>query len=251
MKICSKCHQLKDESEVYFRKDNQKLRANCKECNHIWNRKWVQSNPVKIKARGKRWYQGNTEKVLSKNKKWAQDNPEKESARHKRWYQANFEKIAMRRKNYYQTNFEKLSAASKRWVKNNLERVRYNQRKWAQSNQERIEIVRTRWLQSNSEKVRSYQRKHKALMQGASISDFTDYDWRDLLFLYDHRCAYCRTDKKELTQDHVIPLSRGGDHTITNIVPACQSCNSRKGTKTLEEWRLKGNSNEENYIRFD
>ncbi|MGH2534073.1 MAG: HNH endonuclease [Thermomicrobiales bacterium] len=48
-----------------------------------------------------------------------------------------------------------------------------------------------------------------------------------------HRCAYCGVDGK-LTMDHGVSLSKGGRHTISNIVPACQSCNSRKHTKL---WR--------------
>ena len=52
-----------------------------------------------------------------------------------------------------------------------------------------------------------------------------------LQLAFDHRCAYCdRRRKGRLTQDHVTPLSKGGSHTASNIVPACASCNSRKHT---------------------
>lgn len=36
----------------------------------------------------------------------------------------------------------------------------------------------------------------------------------------------------ELTEDHRIPLSRGGTDWIANIVPCCLSCNCSKGNKT-------------------
>jgi len=38
-----------------------------------------------------------------------------------------------------------------------------------------------------------------------------------------------------LTLDHVIPLKQHGPHDIENIVPACRSCNSRKGAKTPDQ----------------
>ena len=38
---------------------------------------------------------------------------------------------------------------------------------------------------------------------------------------------------ERLTQDHVIPLSKGGQHIKENIVPACPSCNSKKGNRML------------------
>lgn len=36
--------------------------------------------------------------------------------------------------------------------------------------------------------------------------------------------------------EHMQPISRGGAHTINNVVPACRRCNSSKGKKTLLEF---------------
>lgn len=47
-------------------------------------------------------------------------------------------------------------------------------------------------------------------------------------------CGYCGS-KQNLTLDHIVPRSQGGRHTWTNLVTACQSCNSRKGNRTPEE----------------
>lgn len=47
-------------------------------------------------------------------------------------------------------------------------------------------------------------------------------------------CQYCGT-KRDLTLDHIIPTSRGGQHTWLNLVTACKSCNARKGDYTPEE----------------
>jgi 5-methylcytosine-specific restriction endonuclease McrA len=46
-------------------------------------------------------------------------------------------------------------------------------------------------------------------------------------------CQYCNTHfpQKELTLDHVRPLSLGGKTNWENIVAACGPCNSRKGNK--------------------
>lgn len=64
----------------------------------------------------------------------------------------------------------------------------------------------------------------------------TEEDWKMILEIWDHRCAYCQKPHRKLTQDHVIPLSRGGSHTVNNVVPACRSCNSRKFTKDVDEF---------------
>lgn len=57
----------------------------------------------------------------------------------------------------------------------------------------------------------------------------------------DGRCYYCgaRLDSEtSYTIDHIVPQSRGGLHSLENVVPACKSCNSAKGTKFLEEFRF-------------
>ena len=54
------------------------------------------------------------------------------------------------------------------------------------------------------------------------------------VFLRDRfHCQYCgdRFRTEDLTFDHVVPRSRGGRTTWTNIVTACQSCNLEKGSR--------------------
>ena len=54
------------------------------------------------------------------------------------------------------------------------------------------------------------------------------------------RCQYCGEKKSvgELTLDHILPRSRGGDNSPVNIVTACVSCNNRKGNRTPDEARM-------------
>jgi 5-methylcytosine-specific restriction endonuclease McrA len=54
------------------------------------------------------------------------------------------------------------------------------------------------------------------------------------------RCQYCgeRRNPVELTLDHILPRSRGGDNSAINVVTACRSCNQRKGSRTPEEARM-------------
>ena len=59
-----------------------------------------------------------------------------------------------------------------------------------------------------------------------------------LLFARDrHICAYCasRYGARELSCDHVVPVSKGGKHTWTNVVTACRGCNLRKADRTPEQ----------------
>jgi 5-methylcytosine-specific restriction endonuclease McrA len=59
----------------------------------------------------------------------------------------------------------------------------------------------------------------------------TTKEWRAIQESYGGRCAYCGDPGS--TQDHVVPISRGGTHTADNVVPACGSCNSQKRNKMI------------------
>lgn len=62
-----------------------------------------------------------------------------------------------------------------------------------------------------------------------------------LLFRRDRNiCLYCgeQHDFEKLTRDHIVPRSRGGKESWTNLVAACRRCNQRKGSRTPEEARM-------------
>lgn len=53
-----------------------------------------------------------------------------------------------------------------------------------------------------------------------------------------NKCRYCgisAMEGVEMTIDHVIPKSKGGNHSVYNLVLACSRCNLRKGVKPLNK----------------
>jgi hypothetical protein len=62
---------------------------------------------------------------------------------------------------------------------------------------------------------------------------------RGLVYTRDeNKCQYCGVTRN-LTIDHVIPKSKGGDDSWENLVVACVSCNIKKGNKLLENTDMK------------
>lgn len=67
------------------------------------------------------------------------------------------------------------------------------------------------------------------------------------------KCGYCGNPmvwpKKGITHsegykknlmastDHIIPLNKGGEHVVSNILCCCSGCNSSKANRSLEEFR--------------
>ena len=51
-----------------------------------------------------------------------------------------------------------------------------------------------------------------------------------------HRCQYCNRGAENI--DHVVPRSRGGEHTWDNVVASCRACNARKEDRLPQECGL-------------
>lgn len=67
--------------------------------------------------------------------------------------------------------------------------------------------------------------------------------WSDFMRIahrFDFCCAYCgeKPSDEAVTPDHVVPLAKGGFDSAANLLPACRSCNSSKGARSLDEWAV-------------
>lgn len=99
------------------------------------------------------------------------------------------------------------------------------------------------WYTRNQGRARELGRLHaaarRASIRGNGCFVVTAIDLTRTLDRFSGRCAYC---EKRLTVDmqwdHLIPVARGGTHSVGNLVPACAACNQSKSSKTVMEWRI-------------
>lgn len=61
----------------------------------------------------------------------------------------------------------------------------------------------------------------------------------NILLRDEETCQYCGKRLRDLTLDHVIPRSRGGQSTWENLVASCRACNGRKGSRLLKEANMR------------
>ena len=150
-----------------------------------------------------------------------------------------------RSKEYKINNTEKI----KEYIKNNKERIAKNKRKWYENNKESLSIAAKKYYKENKEHIcalkKEYQKQNKCecnlymnrrkAKKKLLENNYTAENWKKTKEYFNNKCCYCGKTIK-LTQDHFIPLSKGGGYVVTNIVPSCQSCNSSKGNKDFFEW---------------
>jgi 5-methylcytosine-specific restriction endonuclease McrA len=77
--------------------------------------------------------------------------------------------------------------------------------------------------------------------------DLSDAQWEALKAAW-VGCAYCGAADRPLQRDCVLPLSRGGRYTVTNIVPACRSCNTSKCNDEVTGWLRRKRLDERTFL---
>ncbi len=171
--------------------------------------------------------------------------PEKRKEYQKKYHENNREKKSKYHKRYYKKNKEKWKDYVKRWRESNLEKMLEQGRKRYQDNHERL-LERSKNYFKTEKGRANHQRakvKRQTIMENI-INTLTSEEWLNILKKYNYKCAYCGTEFDENIlpeKDHIIPISKGGNNTKENIVPACRSCNAKKGDKILLERQVKNN----------
>ncbi len=94
------------------------------------------------------------------------------------------------------------------------------------------------YRKSEAGKISNANKKGKRMSRIKSTCDntITSQALNQLKIDQNHQCYYCKSSLdfsivRGVHLDHVIPLSKGGAHSITNVVWSCAKCNLSKGAK--------------------
>lgn len=209
VKRCPKCGETKSIDEFYknkSRKDGHS--AWCKVCDNANNKRYVQNNREHMREYERYDYYKNHED-------------------HKR-----------RRREYVKNNKEKIKQTQTKYYQKNREQILEHNRLYNEANKDKIDARNKTYYETHKEDFIFKARERKKKIKNTKDGTITKETLRNMYELQLHRCAYCDNNLDELGKhlDHILPLAKGGIHTLSNVHWVCPKCNLSKNDKTEEEW---------------
>ncbi|WNI28612.1 HNH endonuclease [Streptomyces sp. ITFR-6] len=205
-KPCSTCGESKHSTDYY--KDTRKkdgLYPSCKSCHNSRTATWSLNNRDRVNERSRERYADDPERF----RKALRDSREARRDEYRAWARGN-----------YREDPERHRARHRKWYRENVEHARAYSRAYGAA---------------HPETLRENNDRRRARKIAASIVPFT---MRELYRQWDedgmYGCVYCPGPFEHI--DHVVPLSRGGEHGIENLVPSCADCNLSKNDADPWEW---------------
>ncbi len=173
-------------------------------------------------------------------------------ARSSKWQKENKERLNAYRRKRYHENLSRFREAGRKYTsayrRRHPGRAALSAKKYRAAHPDRI-IEKTpeqarrhiaKWRKTHPEQVKALRRLRRALKKGAAIGNpkaivSWEKSWRHKKSV---RCYWCGHyfPGNQCHADHIVPLSKNGSHSISNLVISCASCNCTKQDKPPEIW---------------
>ena len=151
------------------------------------------------------------------------------------YHAANRERIRARKRVHYATHREEMLAKQK--IANAARPEERNQydREYLATHHEKVRETKRAYCRTHSVERQAYDAIRRAAKAGATVAQRDEIReiYRRAREEPRIRCYLCRKsiERGHRHVDHIVPLSKGGDHRPANLAIACDECNVRKSAK--------------------
>lgn len=200
MKNCTKCRRELPATTEYFNRNTSSwdgLRTWCKDCS---------------RAHYKEYRAKNRDKLNREARAYHQEHREDANERRRAHYQAHRDEATSSMRNYYRGHKDESRSRCKAWKEANPEKVALSARR---SNRKR----RQKQVSTYHASVKEFKHSDHCFFCGRSVSTQVRVG-----------------SSKKATIEHLLPLERGGEDHILNLVTTCTSCNCSKRDLTIDEY---------------
>lgn len=225
LKVCVCCKTEKSSTEFSpDKRASDGLQSRCRSCANEKRRAAYKADPDRARKYRRDYYAANTEIVLSVNKKSRDKHSEKIANSKRARYMVDRERHSWRMK-------------MKKYRDGMRARKRAYDRLYREENRTSIDKRISSWRENNPERTAFIKKTYKARRRAIEKKG----DPTAKLFAWEQAqqkvCYWCGVSCADSYHvDHYIPLSKGGAHTVKNLVIACPQCNLSKSAKDPYEF---------------
>jgi 5-methylcytosine-specific restriction endonuclease McrA len=181
----------------------------------------------------KQWRADNPEYVTESNRLFRERNPDYATA----WYQANKERAQAASRRWYDDNREQQAERGRRWRRENPDRRRAIDRASYERHRDARLRANREYYRADPQREVQKRLRRRARKAGVPFQRYTHDQLVQRLSMFPG-CWMCGGQAD--TVDHVKPLAAGGPDLLSNLRPACRSCNASKGASWPYNGRKSG-----------
>lgn len=197
-RICNVCKLDKDRSEYHNAKTlTGGISYTCKLC---------------AIEKSNKQYINNTKRMNEQAYSWRKANPNKSKIISNRYYSKN-KKIIREKLNIYKTK---------------IRPIEYQKHVFRM----KVDTLYAQTFRFNA-RLNAHRRRARKFLNDMNCNPITKQEWEDLQNRCNRVCLKCGKDS-HIVMDHVIPIFHGGNSSLSNIQPLCNSCNASKGATYVE-----------------
>lgn len=196
------------------------------------NKLKYERNKDAIKIHNKSYYEQNKAKIILQRNEYRKRHIDDIHAYTrvscKKYRDANKEKERLRQRKYYKLHPEKLKA----YRDSRKEKIAGFGKKYRETHKEQERLRQNKYFATPVGKITNVRRNHKRRdARKATVCNLTFEQWNTIIAEQNNCCAHCGKEFSDIvspTQDHIVPISKGGGLTYENVQALCKSCNSKK-----------------------
>lgn len=243
-KYCKQCAHLRRRAQDAARKRDLRRNQDYRAKNYAYTKKWVRRNRERYREYQrqyqKQWMEANREQRKKYDREWRRNKRRNDPLFRAREIENAKRSCSKKPLTDNQKRFRELQEMhpDEKKVYTANRKLRYN-RQWEKLHPDKKKAQRHRHYFRHKDKYFIKAHRRRALVRATTADESANVAILKLRSKRKFRCYWCGDifGRKKLNIDHIIPLSREGLHSASNLCASCEACNKSKNDRMPNEYQ--------------
>ena len=235
---CPCCKTVKPVNDFHKSKLSKSgYKSWCRTCRNAGSRQYYSEHREEKQA----YYFAHREEKQRYDKEYYAANHQKRLVQRRKYYQEHVEESRVRGKRYREYGSVTISAQRKTYRHDHREEISAQKKRYYEIHREEILAHDKEYRRNNKGKIQAAVRRRKARKKAVIVEIFLD---REIFERDQWICQLCHKkvnrklsypDRLSASLDHIIPLSKDGEHSRKNCCLVHLRCNLSKGNRIVTQ----------------